>query len=320
MSFKKIRYNLIVIGLVALVCCYMGMSIFFAPASGNINNSGSAQDEPIEEPLLPDEDEEDGDDQEIEIPSDAIELINYGLDILNNGKGYESTYTASIVNVPSGIDTKPEQKLKSIISRGVNSKGENVSIQKDFYSSDYYGVGDTMLARYFRGFYDNQTTGKVNVVETSDYDVKAQTYNLEKASRNEVVSMDDVINEFKVVYTRDYPIIFTKTNCRVLTDDSRSNPVYRTICVSVNIDSLSQNYLDFYTSTKQMKDINYKEVKVTFNIAKKTGYIYSIKRTETLEATALNVPVLGTMGVKSSIKIEQVFKNINKEIKLPDSL
>lgn len=320
MSFKKIRYNLIVIGLVALVCCYMGMSIFFAPASSNINNSGAAQEEPIEDTLLPDED--DGDDEKKEIPTNAIELINYGLDILNNGLGYESTYTSKITNAPNGIPLSedPVQMLRGSVSRGVNSKGEKVALQKDFYYSSYHGTGDSMLARYFRGFYDNQTTGKVNVVETSDYDVNAQTYNLENATRNNVVSIDDAINQFKVIYTQGFPITITEDNCNVVKDDKRSSENYRIITVSINLGSLSQNYLDFYTSTDQMKNITYKKCEITFAINKKTGYIYKITRNELLDATAKNIPVLVEMGVTSTIYIQQTFTKMNKTINIPDSL
>lgn len=327
MNFKKIRYNLIVIGLVALVLCYMGMSVFFVPSSGNISGPGSAQEEPIEDPTSPDDvsgDDETGDDEiddETDIPTDAIELINYALDILNNGAGYESTYTSSITNTPTSMQNiKPVQNLSSVITKGVNSKGEKVGIQKDFYYSSYSGVGDSMLARYFRGYYHNQTTGQVNIIETSDYNSTAKTYNKDAAYRNEVKSYDEIIDEFKIIYTQSFPLKFTKKNSTIIKDDSKSSKTTRTITVSVKIDSLSQEYLDFYTSTKQMKDIKYQKVEVTFVINKNTGYITKIKRNELLNSTAINIPVLGSMAMQSSISIEQSFKNMNKEIVLPDSL
>lgn len=326
MNFKKLRYNLIVIGLVALVCCYMGMSIFFAPASSNVGNSGSAQEEPIEDieiPEEPDDGDDDGDDEDEEtnIPTDAIELINYAIDIMNDGLGYECNYNSAITNTPTSMSNmNPVQNLSSVITRGVNSKGEKVGTQKDFYYSSYSGVGDSMLARYFRGFYDNQTTGQVNVIETTDYNVSNKTYNAANAYRNDVMSIDDVINEFKIIYTQKYPIKFTKKNCTIIKDDSKKSKTYRTITVSVKLDSLSQEYLDFFTSTKQMKGIDYKKVEVTFVIKKSNGYISKIKRNELLMATAINIPVLGSMQVQSDISIEQTFTKMNETIILPDSL
>lgn len=331
MSFKKIRYNLIVIGLVALVCCYIGMGLFFTQSNSNTNNGGSAQEEPIDDPTNPEDpdlpidngDEDDGD-EDVDLPSDAIELINYGLDILNNGTGYESTFNSSIVNTPLSDALKgihPTQNLTSVISRGVNSKGEKVGIQKDYYYSSYSGTGDGMLARYFRGFYDNQATGQVNVIETKDYSYTAKTYNAAAAYRNETKDLESVIDEFKVLYTQDYPIKLTKKNCIIIKDDSKKSKTYRTITVSINnFASLSENFLKFYTSTNQMKDISYKKIEISFVINKNTGYISKIKRNELLNSTAINVPALGTMPLQSAITIEQSFTNVNKNVVLADNL
>lgn len=331
MSFKKIRYNLIVIGLVALVCCYIGMGLFFTQSSSNANNGGSAQEEPIEDPTNPEDpdlpidngDEDDGD-EDVDLPSDAIELINYGLDILNNGTGYESTFSSTIVNTPLSDALKgiqPTQNLTSVISRGVNSKGEKVGIQKDYYYSNYSGTGDGMLARYFRGFYDNQATGQVNIIETKDYSYTAKTYNVAAAYRNETKDINNVIDEFKVLYTQDYPIKLTKKNCMIIKDDSKKSKTYRTITVSINnFASLSENFLKFYTSTNQMKDISYKKIEMSFVINKNTGYISKIRRNELLHSTAINVPALGTMAVQSAITIEQSFTKVNKNVILADNL
>lgn len=307
------------------MCCYMGMSIFFAPSNDNVNSPGSAQDENVNDPMLPEDPTDDGNyddlDGEKGIPTDAIELINYGLDVLNNGLGFECIYTSSITNTPKGLtDVNPVQKLSSVMSRGVNSKGEKVGIQRDFYYANYSGIGDSMLARYFRGFYDNQTTGQVNVIETNDYNLADKTYNVKAAYRNDLTSYDTIIDEFKIIYTRNYPFKFTQKNCTIIKDDSKKSKIYRTITVSVKMNALSQEFLDFYTSTKQMKNINYQKVEITFVVNKNNGYIAKINRSELLNSTAINVPVLGSISMQSSISIEQTFTSMNKEIILPDSL
>ncbi len=45
MKFKKIRYNLLIIGLISLICCYMGMTIFMAQPS---STDGGSADSNIE--------------------------------------------------------------------------------------------------------------------------------------------------------------------------------------------------------------------------------------------------------------------------------
>lgn len=327
MNFKKVRYNLIVIGLVALVLCYMGMSIFFAPSAGDVSNPGSAQEEPIEDPTIPGDDELDegvgGDDtdEESEIPSGAIDLINYGIDILNNGQGFECTLTSSITNTPAvPLDISPVQNLTAVIARGVNSKGEKVGYEKDFYYTDYTGIGGSSLARYFRGFYDNQTTGQVNMIETADYNVSALTYNKDAAYVNENKSIDSILDKFKILYTRDFPITFSKKNCTIIKDDSKTSKTRRIITVSVKVSSLPQEYGDYYTATGDMKDVNYKKVEVSFVINKKNGYIMSIERNELFNAMAIDVPALGTTSIQSSIKTKQIFSNMNKTVVISDSL
>ena len=69
-----------------------------------------------------------------------------------------------------------------------------------------------------------------------------------------------------------------------------------------------------------MKDINYSYLEIKFTINKNNGYITKIQRNETFTATAVNVPVLGSVGVTSNVSVTQSFQNMNKQIVLADSL
>lgn len=327
MNFKKVRYNLIVIGLVALVCCYMGMSIFFAPSTSNINNTGSAQEEPVDDTLFPDDDydNEDYDDEdyddESDIPTDGMELINYGLNILNNGSGYECILTSSIINAPNvPMDISPVQNLTGVIARGVNSKGEKVGYEKNFYYSNYSGTGGGSLARYFRGFYDKQTTGQVDVLETADYNPTALTYNKNAARLSETVSSDAALEKYKILYTKDFPLTFNAKTCTITDDNPKADKNKRTITVVYKVAALPQVYGEYYMTTGEMRDVKYQSVKITFVINKKNGYIMSIERNEMFTATAVGIEVLGTIGITSSIQTKQTFSNMNKDVVIPDNL
>ena len=112
----------------------------------------------------------------------------------------------------------------------------------------------------------------------------------------------------------------TKRNVNITQDNTRNKNV-RIITVKVtDFSSLSDNFIDFFASTGQMKDINYSYLEIKFTINKNNGYITKIQRNETFTATAVNVPVLGSVGVTSNVSVTQSFQNMNKQIVLADSL
>lgn len=321
MSFKKLRYNLLVIGLVALICCYIGMNFLFAPAPLGIND-GASQGEEDDDIIIDDNIKEDGNDEEppadVEIPTDAIELIQYGLDIINSGNGYTSTISTTINNEAVGVTAI--QYVDGKVSKGVNSKGEEVSVEENYYHSNASGPAAGMVANFFKGFYVNETAGTTQVAFTNDYDASAQTYNIANAYRNETVATADALSEFKILQGQGFPIKITKRNVNITQDNTRNKNV-RIITVKVtDFSSLSDNFIDFFASTGQMKDINYSYLEIKFTINKNNGYITKIQRNETFTATAVNVPVLGSVGVTSNVSVTQSFQNMNKQIVLADSL
>lgn len=320
MSFKKLRYNLLVIGLIALICCYIGMTFLFTDAPMDINQ-GNIQDN-TDDNVGDEELNEDGNNDEppadVVIPTNAIELIQYGLDIIANGNGYTSKFNTTIVNEAVGVSAV--QYVDGKVSRGVNSQGEKVSVEENYYHSSESGVAAGMVANFFKGFYINEETGLTQVATTSDYDADAQTYNLANADINKTVATADALNEYKILQGQGFPIDITKTNC-IITQDDTSNKNVRIITVKItNFSSLSQYFLDFFTSTGQMENINYSSIVIKFTINKNNGYITKVQRTENFSATAVNVPVLGSVTVNVEATTIQSFKNMNQEVMLADSL
>ena len=321
MSFKKLRYNLLVIGLIALICCYIGMTFIFVDSKSIDVNQGNIQG--ADDPVVDDEQlDEDGNNdapaEDAVIPTEAIELIQYGLDIIANGNGYTSTFNTTIVNEAVGVSAV--QYVDGKISKGVNSKGESVSVEENYYYSTESGVAGSMVANFFKGFYVNQTAGTTQVATTKDYNASAQTYNLANADINKIMSTQDALNEYKILQGQGFPIDITKTNC-IITKDDTSNKNVRIITVKIrDFSSLSQNFLDFFSSTGQMQDINYSSIVISFTINKHNGYITKVQRTENFTSTAVNVPVLGSVGVNVQATTIQSFKNMNKDIVLADSL
>ena len=127
------------IGLVALICCYIGMTFLFTDSSMNINQ-GNIEDNVDEGYVDDDKLEDDGNNEEppanVEIPTDAISLIQYGLNIIANGNGYESTFSTTIVNEAVGISAV--QYVDGKVNKGINSLGESVSIEENYYHSNNF--------------------------------------------------------------------------------------------------------------------------------------------------------------------------------------
>lgn len=321
MSFKKLRYNFLVIGLVALICCYIGMTFLFTDSSMNINQ-GNIEDNVDEGYVDDDKLEDDGNNEEppanVEIPTDAISLIQYGLNIIANGNGYESTFSTTIVNEAVGISAV--QYVDGKVNKGINSLGESVSIEENYYHSNETGVAGSMVANYFKGFYINEDTGLTQIATTNDYDTTAKTYSLENATLNKIVDTSTALDEYKILQGQGFPINITKSNC-IITRDNTQNKNVRIITLKINnFSSLSDNFINFFTCTGQMTNINYTSIEISFTINKNNGYITKIQRTENFYATAINVPVLGSVSVNVQATTIQSFKNMNKTIVLADCL
>lgn len=325
MNFKKLRYNLIVIGLVALVACYLGMSFLLSqPANAGDPGSNAGNSGIIVEPEPPEDDpneEEPGED--VNVPIDPWELLEFSLDILNNGKGYESTFKSAVVNTAhtTGFGPVPAtQYMDGKVIRGVNSKGEKVSVEENYFYSFESGMAAGSVANYFKGFYVNNDTGMTQVGITSDYNYKNQTFNLANASRNQTMTTENALSEFKILQGLDFPIKINKNTVKIINNDT-SGKTYREIAVVYkNPASLPRNYIDYYTCSGQMKDVKYSSLTITFKIHNKTGNIYSIKREEAFNATAINAPVIDTCPLTSKVTTVQTFTKMNKTIELRDSL
>ncbi len=312
------------IGLVALVGCYLGMSFLLSqPAGTGDSGSNAGNSGVIVEPEPPEDDPNQEDpSEEIDVPVDPFELIAFSLDILNNGKGYESTFKSAVVNsAQTSVGTIPAtQYMDGKVVRGTNSKGEKVSIEENYFYSFEGGAAAGSVANYFKGFYVNNSTGMTQVGITNDYNYKNQTFNLANASRNETITTEKALSEFKVLQGLDFPIKINANTVKIINNDTQGK-TYREITVLYkNPSSLPKNYLDYYTCSGQMKDVVYQSLSITFKIHNKTGNIYSIKREESFRATAVNAPVVGSCPINSKATTVQTFANMNKTIALRDSL
>lgn len=333
MSFKKIRYNLLVIGLIALVGCYIGMSFFLSQTNSSGTNAGGDNNGFII-PIDPDEEEDDtpffsdndGDysgsssQTKPEVTAKPLDRVINGLKMLNEAKSYNSLFNSTIVNTASIMNVPATQLVKGRVDKGVNSKGEQVYIEENYYYSNETGLAAGFVANYFKGFYTNEATGKTQVGITNKYNYNDMTYDLNGASRNQLMDTASVLDEFKILQGQEFPIKITSVTAKEGKNEVDSPSYKNHTQISINLkspDYLSQNYVDFYTSSGQLTEVNYISVEIIFHISKKTGKIAQITRKEELTAQVVGMPT----SVTSVITTNQYFYNVDSVAEpLRDSL
>ena len=330
MKFKKLRYNLILIGLIAVIFCYVGISFFLIAPNSTINQ-GEADgggdlvpdlpEDPNDETENPDDIPEDGN-----IPSGGLDLVRYAINILNTGKGYTSNFASSMMNTTNvaGSEINVTQRIIGSVNRGVNSKGQPVSIEENYYYSNpsENGSFDSQTAKFFKGFYTNAATDLVQIGLTNNYNKDNKTFDLSSAFVNKTVPTKDALNEYCVLQGLGFPLDINEQNFYIMKEDSRSSATTTYITVGLKNGAASRldpKYSNYYAATGQMKNISVSSIKLTFSISKSTGFIKQIEKNEVIKATS-NISGLPSMPLTSTIKCTQKFAKMNREVVLRDSL
>lgn len=308
--------------LIALIGCYMGMSFFVDNDTAiGLQQGGSEQidasDDTEGEIVIGDDDKDEDDDEEFIMPAGALDAVLVGLNLLNNGSGYESSITQTMSNTSMGMTVV--QNIVGTIKKGVNSNGESVSVENFFFYSNATGIAANQVANYYRGIYVNYDTGSAQVVITPNYNYSSQTYDLSGATRNDQTTIDSVLSEFGIIQGEGFPLNITKSNAIITNDDNKSKTT-REITISLQASSLSQGYKNYWLSNGQLENLSYgsNTISVTFKIQKKTGAITQIIRNENFSAK-LNYSGLN-VNVESNVRTIQNFTKVDSIVNLANAL
>ena len=308
--------------LIALIGCYMGMSFFVDNDTAiGLQQGGSEQidasDDTEGEIVIGDDDKDEDDDEEFIMPAGALDAVLVGLNLLNNGSGYESSITQTMSNTAMGMTVV--QNIVGTIKKGVNSNGESVSVENFFFYSNATGIAANQVANYYRGIYVNYDTGSAQVVITPNYNYSSQTYDLSGATRNDQTTIDSVLSEFGIIQGEGFPLNITKSNAIITNDDNKSKTT-REITISLQASSLSQGYKNYWLSNGQLENLSYgsNTISVTFKIQKKTGAITQIIRNENFSAK-LNYSGLN-VNVESNVRTIQNFTKVDSIVNLANAL
>lgn len=308
--------------LIALIGCYMGMSFFVDNDTAiGLQQGGSEQidasDDTEVEIVIGDDDKDEDDDEEFIMPAGALDAVLVGLNLLNNGSGYESSITQTMSNTAMGMTVV--QNIVGTIKKGVNSNGESVSVENFFFYSNATGIAANQVANYYRGIYVNYDTGSAQVAITPNYNYSSQTYDLSGATRNDQTTIDSVLSEFGIIQGEGFPLNITKSNAVITNDDNKSKTT-REITISLQASSLSQGYKNYWLSNGQLENLSYgrNTISVTFKIQKKTGAITQIIRNENFSAK-LNYSGLN-VNVESNVRTIQNFTKVDSIVNLANAL
>ncbi len=300
----------------------MGMSFFVDNDTAiGLQQGGSEQidasDDTEGEIVIGDDDKDEDDDEEFIMPAGALDAVLVGLNLLNNGSGYESSITQTMSNTSMGMTVV--QNIVGTIKKGVNSNGESVSVENFFFYSNATGIAANQVANYYRGIYVNYDTGSAQVAITPNYNYSSQTYDLSGATRNDQTTIDSVLSEFGIIQGEGFPLNITKSNAVITNDDNKSKTT-REITISLQASSLSQGYKNYWLSNGQLENLSYgsNTISVTFKIQKKTGAITQIIRNENFSAK-LNYSGLN-VNVESNVRTIQNFTKVDSIVNLANAL
>ncbi len=300
----------------------MGMSFFVDNDTAiGLQQGGSEQidasDDTEGEIVIGNDDKDEDDDEEFIMPAGALDAVLVGLNLLNNGSGYESSITQTMSNTAMGMTVV--QNIVGTIKKGVNSNGESVSVENFFFYSNATGIAANQVANYYRGIYVNYDTGSAQVAITPNYNYSSQTYDLSGATRNDQTTIDSVLSEFGIIQGEGFPLNITKSNAVITNDDNKSKTT-REITISLQASSLSQGYKNYWLSNGQLENLSYgsNTISVTFKIQKKTGAITQIIRNENFSAK-LNYSGLN-VNVESNVRTIQNFTKVDSIVNLANAL
>lgn len=309
MKFKRFRYNLIVSGLVAIMGCCIAIPVISGGKSDTNQGTTITDPEIVEEDINNDitdfeENNEEDYEEETSIFEDmsSVELINYAIDKLYNGKGYYSTYKQEAYNVTTAFGasiTVPQRAVGTIIRSGRNS------LQENYFYSEYNQIKADELKRFYQYYYVDRDNNTFIEGITSSYDYKNMTYDMTSGSK-QTMSYDEFVERYCMLYGDSFPITTNPKKGDVIYSD-KIDGNYRTIEVNYNVNNLPKCVKDLYGITGQLKNINYQSLKYTYKINLKNGKMVSAKRVEKIAAVAAGFPS------EMTTTTTQFFKSVDEE-------
>lgn len=316
---KGLKISILLWSLVILSGVYVGMSFFpqtiaaEAPDDSMTEIDAEIEINEDEEPYEEDEDEI----EEVNIPTEPIALINYALDIYNNGKGSQSTVAYSISNkgVFSGISVSLNQYGTCNVLRCGNQSLE----ESYFYYNEnevpsvLKGLNDQykLVSNYYRAINVDHDAGKVYYVQTSSYNRANQTYDLTQGDRKmETHTIESAKKRFVTIYSEEFPLEINSDTATVTSYNTKKSKIYSYVSISYKVGMLPEEFKFYYNRNSMLSSVTYQQYDYTFVINKKTGKLRRMIREEEFISPGLG----GAITITSKVHFQQDFKKMDTKI------
>lgn len=319
---KGLKISIVLWSLVILSGVYVGMSFFPNTVAAEVPD-GSMNE--IEAPADEDEivnsgkDDGQGTDDEDYIPTEPIALINYALNIYNNGKGSQSTvsYYVSNKGVFSGISVQLNQ-----YGTGSTLRCGNQSLEECYF---YYNENEVpsvlkavnnqykLISNYYRAINVDHDADKVYYVETTSYNHANQTYDLRSGERKmQTYSIEQSKDRFITIYSEKFPLEISADTVKVTSYNTKKDKYYNYITISYKVDKLPESFRQYYRRNSKLSLVTYQEYDYTFVISKKTGKLRRMIREEVFTSPGLG----GAITVTSKVRYQQDFQKMDVPVEI----
>ncbi len=336
MKSRTVKYQILVWTLVFLCIAHLVLAFVLPPV-----NSTAGSDLELEQNTQPPNDVDAGvtggidSEEEEKIPTNAIKLINYALDILNNGKGSKSTYQLGVycVGTVAGYSAMPIRcKLNQHSVGNLYNCGDQ-SLQEDWFyydgiePLDLRGIMEDALIKYhgirrgYRAINVDKSVDQVNVVETEVGNYINRTYDLADGTAGKsVYTYADAFDRYVNLSAEDFNLPINEKTVKVVKRmDNAFNNQYVDITVEYNLNKLPDNYSDYYHANGSLDKVKYSSYTYTFTISKKTGRLSKIYCEQKFDSLKIASNGIFTLGININAKavFTRSFQSMDTEVEIP---
>lgn len=300
---RGLKFTILTIFVILLIATYLGIGMFFMP-------SAQANNTIVENPVdgLPTDDEGSGslpngsndDDEEIILPVDPLALVNYSLNNLRNSAGYKADIKIDF-NATGSWGSLAELKLQQLIKGNLEySDGKSLEELYFYYYADsvspfmlnmgyildeyraiyldYNPSPDTVFPETEEDTNDSSSDQEKTIaylVGTKECDAMKETFDLTgEDTRFEVKSCEEMLNQYKIIYSLPLQTVFTSSNSYCSGYPSETK-LYKSIQIKVYNSAIPYECRAYYNGL--VGDIPvidqgfFKGLTYTFVINKQTG-------------------------------------------------
>lgn len=314
MKTRSVKYYLMLAMLVILIGAYIGMTFLSTSSSsasdGSINNGSNIDDLPL---IDPDDEKDDDDNNETsEVPDRPIDIVNYALNIYNNGEGSASTFTYAVKNTtPKVPGVNVTQYVKGNILRNKDANLEECYFYYDDKNAGEFGKilhENNLLKVGYRSIYTDEGKQETTLLETPVADQSNGTFDM-SAGKKQTFSKQEAKEKFVVIHSMEFPLLISDKTCSVKQFDTKSSKTYYTITLSYNVAKLPEAMDNYYHANSSLARVSYTNYEYEFTISKRTGKLAKMVRTEKFISYAL-----GTIQINSTATFTQVFSAMDKAV------